>query len=275
MTRLLGFGTHGQGSVMALASFGRPGKGMRPFLSWKGLKSHAIHEVGINERFKSLARHEEAPLTRGHQNLAASLQDSLEKTIIGLLRSAGVKPGVEGLCLAGGVALNCRMNQVLRDVFKPKRMFVQPGANDAGTALGAGLEAWSLVKAGKPEDGQPMPLMEHALLGPSFSRAEILARLKSAGVFFKLLKDAPAEAARRLAEGQVVCWFDGCLEFGPRALGSRSILADPRNAGVKDRVNRIKGRESWRPFGPAILSGHENKWFVNGFDSRFMLFTLP
>ncbi|MBI5622374.1 MAG: 4Fe-4S binding protein [Elusimicrobia bacterium] len=264
VTRLLGFGAHGQGSVMALASFGKPGHDLKRFLSWP-----SIHSDGIDESFHKLARREGEPLTKAHQDLAASLQDALESTIIGLLESAGLKPGAEGLCFAGGVALNCRLNQRLREVFKPKKMFVQPGANDAGTALGAGLEALSLSGV------RQRAVLRHSLLGPSYSKQDILKALKKARVPFKPVKDAPKEAGRRLADGQVVCWFDGSLEFGPRALGSRSILADPRNPKLKDRVNRIKDREPWRPFGPSILSGHESRWFDHAFDSRFMLFTLP
>jgi carbamoyltransferase len=269
VTRLLGFGPHGQGSVMALASFGRPRRDVEPFLSWKGSAEPSIHEKGIDERFASLARSGSDPLTRPHQDLAASLQRALERTITGLLKTAGIKPGVPGLCLAGGVALNCRMNQVLRETFRPLKMFVQPGANDAGTALGAALEALHLA------GGPARAAMPHALLGPAYDSESLLRALRRAKASFTAIEDAPAEAARRLAEGQVVCWFDGRVEFGPRALGSRSILADPRRPEAKGRVNRIKGREPWRPFGPSILSGHEAAWFAGAFDSRFMLFTLP
>ncbi|MBI4678661.1 MAG: hypothetical protein HY748_13870 [Elusimicrobia bacterium] len=269
VARHLGFGPHGQGSVMALASFGRPKSDFRPFLSWRGPKDFDVHESGIVEGFAGLARKEGWPLGPGHRDLAASLQDALEKTIASLLRTAGLKPGAEGLCLAGGVALNCRMNRLLRRLFRPKRMFVQPGANDGGTALGAALEALHL--SGRDAD----VVMEHALLGPAFGRADIEGVLMRSGLSYRLAKDAPEVAARRLADGQVVCWFDGRMEFGPRALGSRSILADPRRPELKDRVNVLKSRPVWRPFGPAILAGCEKDWFDEAFDSRFMLFTLP
>ncbi|TNF36941.1 MAG: radical SAM protein, partial [Deltaproteobacteria bacterium] len=120
----------------------------------------------------------------------------------------------------------------------------------------------------------PAP-MRHAAIGPGFDEAAIEEALERAGVAYARPADVAEDVARRLVAGQVVCWFQGRLEFGPRALGSRSIVADPRNPAIKDRVNGIKQREPWRPFGPSILAGHEAEWFEHGFDAPFMLFTLP
>ncbi len=260
VTRLLGFGAHGQGSVMALASFGRPARDLKEFLSRRGRGDYAIHERGLSARFEALARAPDAPLERGHKDLAASLQAALEKLVVGLLKDAGVPRGAE-LCLAGGVALNCRLNELIRRTFKPRAMFVQPAANDAGTALGAALEAAGAAGA-----------LEHAALGPEYPEGEARAALERAGLAYGRSASVAAEAAALLAAGEIVCWFQGRAEFGPRALGSRSILADPRRADMRARVNRLKEREPWRPFGPSILAGREREWFEDGFDSRFMLF---
>ncbi|MCM2304130.1 MAG: radical SAM protein, partial [Elusimicrobia bacterium] len=265
VTRLLGFGSHGQGSVMALASFGRPGRGLARFLSRRGRGAYLIRESGLAERFAALARAPGAPLKAGHENLAASLQAALEKIIVGVLRDAGVPRGAS-LCLAGGVALNCRMNELIRRTFRPRAMFVQPAANDAGTALGAALEAAAL--SGAPA-ARPLA---HACLGPEYSEEEARAALEHAGLAYERPASAAREAAALLAAGEIVCWFQGRAEFGPRALGARSILADPRRPDMHARVNRLKDREAWRPFGPSILAGRESEWFEDGFDSRFMLF---
>jgi carbamoyltransferase len=267
VTRLLGFGSHGQGSVMALASFGKPVYDLSRYLSRRARGAYAIHERGLVERFKALARAPGAPLKSGHKDMAASLQAALEKTILGILKDAGVPRGAS-LCLAGGVALNCRMNELIRRTFKPRAMFVQPAANDAGTALGAALEAAAI-------EGTPAArALAHPNLGPEFTEDELRAALEHAGLVYERSDSVPRETAALLAKGEVVCWFQGRAEFGPRALGARSILADPRRAEMHARVNRIKDREPWRPFGPSILAGHEAEWFVDSFDSRFMLFAL-
>ncbi|MCX5796968.1 MAG: radical SAM protein [Elusimicrobia bacterium] len=268
VTRLLGFGSHGQGIVMALASLGKPRVPMARYLSWKSPQSLSVSET-VSSDLRRLSRHEDAPLKPAHRDLAASLQAALERVARNIL-ARFVRPRPQGLCLSGGVALNCRMNQLLKDRFQPKGMFIQPAANDAGTALGAALEACALL------DPRSRPaVMEDALLGPEFSDADIAAALEKAGLDVRKPKDLCAEAAGLLAEGKVLGWFQGRLEFGPRALGARSILADPRPAGMHDRVNRVKSRHPWRPFGPSILAGREGEWFADGFDSRFMLFTMP
>ena len=268
VTRLLGFGLHGQGIVMALASLGRPIVSMGRYLSWKRPNKLAL-SVTIYADFHRLARPEGSPLKPVHLNLAASLQKALEGVILSMLRYfLPARP--RGLCLAGGVALNCRMNELIRRRFKPGGMFVQPAANDAGTALGAALEACAVL-----DPRFKFFTMEDAYLGPEFDEAEIEAVLKRSALSYRRLDDVCKEAARLLAQGRVLAWFQGRVEFGPRALGSRSILADPRDPGMKDRMNRIKTRHPWRPFGPSILAGREREWFEEPFDSRFMLFTMP
>jgi carbamoyltransferase len=268
VTRLLGFGAHGQGVVMALASLGRPRLPLARYLSWTGPETMSISET-VSEALRRFARDEDSPLLPAHRDLAASLQAALEKTVASIL-ARFIKGRPRALCLAGGVALNCRMNEALRRRFLPEAMFVQPAANDAGTALGAALEACARLDS----SFQPAA-MKDALLGPAFSEADIRAALEGAGLRFVRPRDLCAEAAGLLAQGKVLGWFQGRMEFGPRALGGRSIIADPRPSGMHSRVNRIKDRHPWRPFGPSILAGREGEWFAGGFDSRFMLFTVP
>lgn len=269
VSRLLGFGPHGQGSVMALAAFGTPRFDLGEFLSIAPDGTPHIHESRLTERFGHLTRAPDEPLTQEHKDLAASLQASLEDVALALLRRCCGEGPIDALALAGGVALNCRMNERLRRTLRPRVIFVQPGANDAGTALGAALEAWAGCG---PAARIPM---EHAYLGPEFEDSAIEKMLRRSGLKYERCEAIAREAARRLADGQVVCWFQGRLELGPRALGARSILADPRRAEMKDRVNAIKRREPWRPFGPSILAGHEDDWIDGAFDTRFMLFTVP
>ena len=176
--------------------------------------------------------------------------------------------GADAICLAGGVALNCQMNERLRRHFQPGAMFVQPGANDAGTALGAALEAFA--RTGR---SRATAAMTHAYLGPSYDDAAIEEVLRRSGLTYQRVDDVADAAAARLAGGEILCWFQHRMEFGPRALGARSILADPTDEAIKDRANGIKSRQSWRPFGPSILAGREDDWFEETADTRFMLFT--
>ncbi|MBI5881563.1 MAG: 4Fe-4S dicluster domain-containing protein [Elusimicrobia bacterium] len=268
VSRLLGFGAHGQGIVMALASSGDPVVPFGRWLSWKSPDSMAINE-DLSRDLAALGRKEDGGLKPAHRDLAASLQKALEDTAFNILgRFVPLKP--LGLCLAGGVALNCRMNRFIREKLKPRAMFVQPGANDAGTALGAALEALAF-SAPKAKSW----VMEDACLGPEFSEDEMKAALDEAGLACRRSDDPAAEAARILVDGKVLGWFQGRLEFGPTALGHRSILADPRRKGMKDRVNGLKKRHAWRPFGSSILAGREAEWFEDPLDSRFMLFSVP
>ncbi|MEK7232759.1 MAG: carbamoyltransferase C-terminal domain-containing protein [Elusimicrobiota bacterium] len=267
-TRLLGFGAHGQGIVMALSGTGRPGIPFERFLSWQGKKKISINEE-LSAELETYRRAPHEALKLEHRDLAASLQKSLEETILGILDEF-VPSNPAGLCVAGGVALNCRMNQLIREKFLPKQMFVQPAANDAGTALGAALEAHALTSPGGPDF-----VMGDAYLGPDFTESEISSALDAAGLSYRRPDDLCRDAAKMLSEGKILGWFQGRLEFGPRALGARSLLADPRDPGSKDRLNALKSRHSWRPFGPSILAGRETEWFEDAFDSRFMLFTVP
>ena len=147
------------------------------------------------------------------------------------------------------------MNQRIRTELGVERIFVQPAANDAGTALGAAAEAFFELT------GEQLAPMRHAYFGPRYTEAEQRETLRGFGLRAERPSDLAQAVAERLASGKVVAWFQGGLEFGPRALGARSILADPRTQAMADRVNQLKQRQSWRPFGPSILAGHEADWF--------------
>lgn len=232
-----------------------------------------------NERFNALfggpPRKPESPLTQRDMDLAASIQLITEEVVLKLARSVAETTGLKKLCLAGGVALNCVANgKILRDgAFED--VWVQPAAGDAGGALGAALAGYHLYKgqARKPSvNGADQ--MKGSLLGPSYAQAECEQRLSAAGANFKVLDDDAVlqSCAQALADGKAVGWFQGRMEFGPRALGGRSILGDPRSASTQSTLNlKIKYRESFRPFAPSVLREKVSDWFELDSDSPYML----
>jgi carbamoyltransferase len=231
-----------------------------------------------NERFHALfgapPRDPETLVTQKDMDLAASIQTVLEDVVLRLTRSLAAETGMENLCLAGGVALNCVANgKVLRDA-KFRRIWIQPAAGDAGGALGAALAAY-YMHAGKARSApNALDGMAGAYLGPDFSQADIETRLQNAGARFQSLGTATMveTTAQALADGNVVGWFQGRMEFGPRALGNRSIIADPRNTAMQKNLNlKVKYRESFRPFAPSVLRGHVADWFDLDVDSPYML----
>ena len=270
VTEELGFGSFGQGSLMALAGFGESTLDLSPYLSARDAEDFSVAEQGLRERLAPLKRRYEDPIEAPHKDAAASIQGALESFALNLVESVTGPGPLDALCLAGGVTLNCHMNRELKLALKPETMFVQPAANDGGTALGAAAEAWALT-----HDERNLKPMTHAQLGPRYRPDAIARALRRSGLHFEAHDDIASEAAKRLAAGHILAWFQGGLEYGPRALGGRSLLADPRNPTTSDRLNRLKDRQLWRPFAPSILAGHEAEWFEGGFDSRFMLFTLP
>jgi carbamoyltransferase len=213
-------------------------------------------------------------LTQHHMDLAASIQAVLEEAVLRLTRALARETGARQLCLAGGVALNCVANgKVLRDgAFD--RLWVQPAAGDAGGALGAALAAWHghLGQPRTPAAGRDA--MQGAYLGPAFSDADVAQRLSRCGARFEQLPEADliAQSVKDLAAGKALGWFQGRMEFGPRALGARSILGDPRSPSMQKTLNlRIKYRESFRPFAPAVLREDVADWFDLDTDSPYML----
>jgi len=218
----------------------------------------------------------ESELTELHENLAHAAQSLLEQTALHLARALRRRSGSANLCLAGGVALNSVMNSRLLKEADFERIFIQPAASDAGNALGAALWVWH-QQLGKPR----RETMTHAFHGqdhPSTAYEQALAGIggAGAGLAIRRVGDPAAEAARLLADGKVVGWFQGRAEVGPRALGARSILADPRRAEMKDIVNqRVKHREPFRPFAPSVLAERGPDWFAGYHPSPFMLLILP
>ena len=229
----------------------------------------------FHELFGGPPRGPEDLLTQKHMDLAASVQAVLEQVTMKLVRAAVAETGIANLCMAGGVALNCVANgKILRDGYV-RGIWIQPASGDAGGALGAALAAYHLF-LDKPRTTDPKALdgMSGAYLGPEFAQADIEARLKAAGAVFEVLDDDAlvAESARGLAEGKALGWFQGRMEFGPRALGGRSILGDPRSTNMQRDLNlKVKYRESFRPFAPAVLRERVADWFELDADSPYML----
>jgi carbamoyltransferase len=230
-----------------------------------------------NRRFEALfggrARRPEDTLTQRHMDIAASIQTVTEEVVLRLTRSIAVETGAENLCLAGGVALNCVANgKVLRDG-RFKRVWIQPAAGDSGGALGAALGAHHIL-LGRPRIVDPKDAMRGSLLGPGYTQAEIEARLTALGADFETLDEVSLidACARDLAEGKTLGWFQGRMEFGPRALGARSILADSLIPAMQRSLNiKVKRRESFRPFAPSVLRERVAEWFELDDDSPYML----
>ncbi len=236
-----------------------------------------------NDRFADLfggpARTPDQLLTQKHMDLAASVQAVTEQVVLKMTRALKAETGANNLCLAGGVALNCVANgHVLRDgAFQ--NVWVQPAAGDAGGALGAALAAY-YGYAGQPREvaGGGKDAMAGSYLGPAYPQDDIEARLKAAGAVFEFLDDAALieAVAQGLADELAVGWFQGRMEFGPRALGGRSILADPRSPTMQKTLNlKVKYRESFRPFAPSVLREDVADWFAHDAESPYMLMVAP
>lgn len=230
-----------------------------------------------NDRFHTLfggpPRNPESKLTERDMDLAASIQAVTEEAVMKLAKHVQRSTGQTNLCLAGGVALNCVANgKLLREgVFQD--IWIQPAAGDAGGAVGAALAGYYLM-LGCERREDPNDSMKGALLGPEFSQAEVEGRLSSVGASFTTLSDdGLIEAvACALADGKAVGWFQGRMEFGPRALGGRSILGDPRSPTMQKQLNlKVKYRESFRPFAPSVLREDVSTWFELNVDSPYML----
>jgi carbamoyltransferase len=215
----------------------------------------------------------DGPLEPHHENVAASLQRRLEEVVLGMLRQLHERTGIDDLCLAGGVALNCVVNGKIFDETPFRRVYIQPAAYDGGTSVGAAYHVWHQV-LGRPRGF----VMDHAYWGPEFGAARLKQALEDAGVAYGQLPEPEilSRTADALADGKIVGWYQGRMEFGPRALGNRSILVDPRRAEMKDVLNaRIKHREPFRPFAPSVLERATARYFSRSEPSPFMLMTYP
>ncbi|MEO6887365.1 MAG: carbamoyltransferase C-terminal domain-containing protein [Ktedonobacteraceae bacterium] len=272
VTEYLGFlHSSDEYKVMALASFGAPRylDEFREIVRPGAQGDYTIQPPRLLERFGP-ARVKGGPLEQRHYDIAHSLQVVLEETVLELATWLHEASQSENLCLAGGVALNCVMNARLRDRGPFKRIWVQPAAGDAGTALGAAL--W--IDALERGDNERRYHMHHAFLGPAYSDDEIEQFLRWSKLPYRRLSNVAEETAEILAQDKVIGWFQHRLEFGPRALGARSILASPIHADMQARLNEIKDREDFRPVAPVVLEEEAANWFVNADNSPFMLFVF-
>ena len=239
---------------------------------------YCVGLVMTNQKFAQLfgisVREPEQQLEQIHMDIAASIQVVLEEVILRITRSLAAETGAHNLCLAGGVALNCVANgKILRDGWY-KDIWIQPAAGDAGGAIGAALAAYHIELGHHRESRTWRDGMSGAFLGPAFDDADSARRLDAAGARYETLTDAQTieRTAQALADGQAVGWFCGRMEFGPRALGARSILADPRNPNMQRTLNlKVKYRESFRPFAPSVLREDVADWFDLDIDSPYML----
>jgi carbamoyltransferase len=255
--------------VMALASYGRPGyaAALRGQVRYRGGGMHEVRRADWTEVLGP-ARAPGAPLEQRHMDIARSLQLVLEETVSQMAAWLQAETGSRRLAMAGGVALNCVLNARLREQGAFADIWVQPAAGDAGTALGAAL--WidaqeQGVRAGRWR-------MQHAFLGPEYTDHAIEGLLREAKLAYRRPPDIVAACAGLLAENRVLGWFQGRMEFGPRALGARSILASPIDVGMQERLNQIKDREDFRPVAPAVPEEMAADWFMDARPSPFMLF---
>jgi carbamoyltransferase len=241
--------------------------------SFEFLQGRRMCGSAFERLFDGPMRQPESPLTQRECDLAASVQQVAEEVVLGLAAQAVSQTGERQLCLAGGVALNCVANGVLSRSGLCDRIWVQPAAGDAGCALGAALDV-AVPRFGRPHLGTGVDAMRGALLGPGYDNDQIQDFLRDRG--YPHRRHAPDEMCREvaaaLAEGDVVGWFSGRMEFGPRALGARSILGDPRNPEMQKKMNlKIKFRESFRPFAPAVLAEDARDYFDLEDESPYML----
>lgn len=270
-----------EGKVMGLAPYGTstlrpavaeavrllPGGSFEIDLDWFGWHREA---APVSRRFVERlgpARVPESELTQRDRDLAWAVQDVLEEAAVHVARELSHLTGSSKVCLSGGVALNSVMNTRILEDAGFEEVFIPPAASDAGNALGAALWVWHKAM------GQPRKwVMEDAYLGCGFTDEEADGAFRSRGIAYRAISDPAAEAARLLAAGKVVGWFQGRAEIGPRALGNRSILADPRRPDMRDIVNhQVKRREWFRPFAPSVLAEHGGEWFDPYHANPFML----
>jgi carbamoyltransferase len=286
----------GEYKVMGLAPYGEPRYAQTIFDHLLDLKPDGSFHLNLdyfdycagltmtNLRFAKLfggpPRKPEELLTQRHMDLAASVQAVLDETVLRITASLAAQTGAANLCIAGGVGLNCVANGKILRAGKFKNLWIQPAAGDAGGAVGAALAAYH-THHGKPRslngsrDGmQALDGMKGAYLGPCFTSGEAQDRLSKAGAVFTTYGDAElvSQTAAALEAGKAVGWFQGRMEFGPRALGNRSILGDARSPAMQSVLNlKVKFRESFRPFAPSVLREDVEGWFEMDVDSPYML----
>ena len=254
--------------VMALASFGKPSflDKFRQIVTLGAAGKYKVAAVNLTELFGP-PRLPGGITEQRHFDLASSLQAVLEETVLEIIQWLAQTSGSRNLAMAGGVALNCVMNAKLRDSGYFENIWVQPAAGDSGTSLGAAL--YLDQQLNHSQNHHPL---KHVYLGPEFTDEAIETFLKWTKVSYEKLGNIPQQVAAILAQGKVIGWFQGRMEFGPRSLGARSILASPIDESMQSKLNQIKDREDFRPVAPVVLEEEAANWFVNGDKSPFMLF---
>jgi len=284
----------GEYKVMGLAPYGEPKYVKQIYDNLIDLKEDGSFHLNLkyfnymeglsmtNENFADLfdgpRRKPESPLTQREMDLARSIQDVTEECMLRQARFLHKESGLDNLCLAGGVALNCVGNGKILREGPFKNIWIQPAAGDAGGALGAALCVWyGYLDNPRLTDGE-RDFQKASLLGPDYKDEEILEQLIEAGAVFKQVNenDLYRTTADLLAQDKVIGWFQGKMEFGPRALGGRSIIGDPRSKSMQSKMNlKIKFRESFRPFAPAVMREHVADYFEMDCDSPYMLLVAP
>ncbi len=276
VTRYLGFlHSSDEYKVMALASYGRPAyvNEFREILRSDDAGGYTVEPSRLVARFGP-ARIRGASFDAQHMDIAHSLQQVLEETVLDMARWLHHTTQSPNLCMAGGVALNCVMNGRLAAEGPFDNIWVQPAAGDAGTSLGAALWVDSLNRETTDRSWE----MDHAYLGPAFGDEEIEAFLQRSRTPYTRLDDIAGVTATLLADEKIIGWFQGRMEFGPRALGARSILASPRDSAMQSRLNELKDREDFRPVAPVVLAERAHEWFdargKPSITAPFMLFVF-
>jgi carbamoyltransferase len=280
----------GEYKLMGLAPYGTPRFADKIYQHLIDLKADGSYRLNLeyfdycvglrmtngkfDELFGGRPRQPDEPIEQRHMDMAASIQKVTEEVVLRMVRTLADETKMSNLCLAGGVALNCVVNGKILEEGSFRHIWIQPAAGDAGGAIGAALLAYHAHAKGERQAPLGGDGMNGALLGPEFSQKEIEAALTAAGANYRRLPEAEllAACARYMAEGKALGWVQGRMEFGPRALGARSILADARSPEMQKTLNlKVKYRESFRPFAPAVLAEDAAEWFKLEGSSPYML----
>lgn len=280
-TKYLGFKPlSDEWKVMGLAPYGKDGISLKEFIenesipyriNWKRLLRSGLNDVSGIEEIFGRKREEDEEINEKHKDIAFACQRETERAILNIVKYAVEKTKCKNLCLAGGVVLNCKANGIVANSGIIDDIFIQPAASDEGAALGSAFYPYLIF-----EKRLPKFLMDNLYLGPSFKEEEIERILKNCKLKYEKLINPQKLISELISDGKIIGLFQGRMEFGPRALGNRSIIADPRKEEMKDKVNNsVKYREWWRPFAPTILEEKYFEFFDTKFLSPFMILSFP
>ena len=287
IAKYLGFTEYDSCKTMGLAGYGDPETYLKHFYEMVRIVPEGRFELdnnilrfraedfsGLERLFGVRRRERDQELTQAHKDIAASLQEVTNGVMMHMVNYIHEQTGSENLCMAGGVALNCVSNRLLHEQGPFANLYIQPAAHDAGTAIGAAMVVWNFILGNDYRE-----TMTHAYFGPSFTDEEIETALKNRRVNYQRVEDIERKVAQLLSQMHIVGWFQGAMEVGPRALGNRSLLADPRFPQMREIMNKkIKHREMFQPFAPSVLYEQADKWFEITKPTQasdFMLITYP